>query len=270
MVDVPLLQIDGLDVTLQTTDPAENNDAGTGTEARAGSPRPPRNLSGISLTIGHGEFHAIVGPPGSGRSALAAVLLGSPRHRVTAGRILFRGDDITTWATDSRARAGLFLAFRHPQEIAGVTILSLLGQALGARRGNQLDLPGINQALLGWMERLGIDPELVGQAVNHGLPPVERRRHELLQVAMLEPDLVVLDGLDAELDDDLIGAIADGIRAVRAERPSLGTLAITHCQRLLDHPQPDQVHVMVGGRIVASGGPELASRLETEGYESFT
>lgn len=257
MADAPLLQLDGLSVT-----------AANGAE--------PNPIDGLSLTIERGELHAIIGSAESGRSALAATLLGSSEYRVTAGSILLRGDDITTWATDVRARAGLFLAFGRPQGISGTTILGLLHRAMAANRGVEVDVSGLRHALIEWTERLAIEPSTLERDVNQGSSLAEKQRNEILQAAILEPDLLIVDDPDpsagadveARADDDAVEAMATTIRTVRGQRPTLGTLAITHCQRLLDHLEPDHVHSMVGGRIVASGGPELAVQLETEGYGS--
>jgi Fe-S cluster assembly ATP-binding protein len=253
----PLFEIDDLHVTSAATggDPAEDV------------------LRGVSLTVWPGEVHAVVGPDGSDASALAPILLGSPRHRVTRGRIRLRGDDITDWGTDVRAKAGLFLAFREPREIGGVSLLTLLGQAIGARTGPErsvIELRGtVNRAATEWADRLAIDPSSVERHVNVGASAPERRRNEILQLAVLEPVMAVLDETDPDLDSEALATMAAAVAAVRAERPSLGTLAIARDQRLVDHLQPDRVHVLVDGRIVASGGPELARRLENEGYESI-
>ncbi len=226
-------------------------------------------LKGVSLTVEPGEVHALMGPNGSGKSTLATVLLGSPEYEVTAGRILFRGDDITDWDTDVRGKAGLFLAFQYPQEIAGVSILNFLRQALSARKGIEMSVLELRLSLMEWMDRLGIDPSFMERYVNEGFSGGEKKRNEVLQMAVLEPEMAVLDETDSGLDIDALRTVATGVQAVRSERPTLGTLAITHYQRLLEHLQPDHVHVLIDGRIVASGGMELAERLNSDGYESF-
>jgi Fe-S cluster assembly ATP-binding protein len=226
-------------------------------------------LKGVSLTVRAGEVHALMGPNGSGKSTLASALLGSPEYEVTSGRIIFKGDDITSWGPDVRGKSGLFLAFQYPQEIAGVSVLNFLRQALSARKGIEMSVLELRLALMEWMDKLGMDPAFMSRYVNEGFSGGEKKRNEVLQMAVLEPDMAVLDETDSGLDIDALVAVANGVQAIRAERPDLGILAITHYQRLLDHLRPDVVHVLYDGRIVASGGPELAHQLEREGYESF-
>ena len=253
MDDAPLFQIEDLHVST----PATETEPGI------------EILKGVSLTVNQGEVHALMGPNGSGKSTLATMLMGSPEYEVTSGTIRFKGDDITDWDTDVRAKVGLFLAFQYPQEIAGVSILNFLRQALSARKGIEMSVLELRLSLMEWMEKLDIDQSFMGRYVNEGFSGGEKKRNEVLQMAVLEPEMAVLDETDSGLDIDALKAVATGVQAVRAERPKLGTLAITHYQRLLEHLQPDHVHVLVDGRIVASGGPELALKLETEGYESF-
>ncbi|MCP4225658.1 MAG: Fe-S cluster assembly ATPase SufC [Actinomycetia bacterium] len=226
-------------------------------------------LKGVSLTVGVGEIHALMGPNGSGKSTLASALLGSPDYEVTSGAIRFNGDDITDWAVDVRGKAGLFLAFQYPQEIAGVSVLNFLRQALSARKGIEMSVLELRLSLMEWMEKLGMDNSFMERYVNEGFSGGEKKRNEILQMAVLEPEMAILDETDSGLDIDALVAVAQGVQAVRAERPELGLLAITHYQRLLDHLKPDRVHVLYDGRIVASGGPELALQLERDGYESF-
>ncbi len=253
MADAPLFEIENLHVATPDTDQEP------GVEI----------LKGVSLTVNAGEVHALMGPNGSGKSTLATVLLGSPEYEVTEGTIRFQGDDITEWDTDVRGKAGMFLAFQYPQEIAGVSILNFLRQALSARKGIEMSVLELRLSLMEWMEKLGIDQSFMERYVNEGFSGGEKKRNEILQMAVLEPEMAVLDETDSGLDIDALKVVATGVQAVRAERPTLGTLAITHYQRLLDHLQPDHVHVLIDGRIVASGGPELAAKLETDGYESF-
>ncbi len=253
MTDAPLFEIDDLHVSTPDTD------LEPGVEI----------LKGVSLTVRAGEVHALMGPNGSGKSTLATALLGSPEYEVTSGTIRFQGDDITEWDTDVRGKAGLFLAFQYPQEIAGVSILNFLRQALSARKGIEMSVLELRLSLMEWMDKLDIDPSFMERYVNEGFSGGEKKRNEVLQMAVLEPEMAILDETDSGLDIDALRTVATGVQAVRAERPNLGTLAITHYQRLLEHLQPDHVHVLVDGRIVASGGPELARQLETEGYESF-
>jgi Fe-S cluster assembly ATP-binding protein len=234
-----------------------------------GDPSAAPILQGVDLTVGAGEVHALMGPNGSGKSTLASTLLGNPDYEVTAGSIRYKGDDITSWDTDVRGKAGIFLAFQYPQTIPGVSVLNFLRQALSARKGIDLSVLELRLAIMEWMERLDMDPSFLDRHLNDGFSGGEKKRNEILQMAILEPDLAVLDETDSGLDIDALKVVASGVHQVRDERPALGVLAITHYQRLLDHLQPDVVHVLVDGRIVASGGPELAHQLEAEGYESF-
>ena len=227
-------------------------------------------LKGVSLTVHPGEIHALMGPNGSGKSTLANTLLGSPEYSVTSGRLLFKGDDITDWPTDVRGKAGIFLAFQYPQEIAGVPVRSFLQQALAARKGIE-DLSALETrlAIMDWMGRLDMDPAFADRYLNEGFSGGEKKRNEILQMAILEPDLAILDETDSGLDIDALRIVANGVNEVRKDRPELGVVLITHYQRILDLLTPDRVHILFEGRIVESGGPELAERLEREGYESF-
>jgi Fe-S cluster assembly ATP-binding protein len=226
-------------------------------------------LKGIDLTVGSGEVHALMGPNGSGKSTLASVLLGSPEYVVTAGSIRFRGEDITEWPTDVRGKAGIFLAFQYPQEIAGVSVLNFLRQSLSARKGIDFSVLELRLSIMEWMERLDMDQSFAERYVNEGFSGGEKKRNEILQMAILEPEMAILDETDSGLDIDALRVVATGVQEVRRDRPELGVLAITHYQRLLDELRPDQVHVIVDGRIVESGGPDLSGRLESEGYERF-
>jgi len=226
-------------------------------------------LRGVDLTIGAGEVHALMGPNGSGKSTLASTLLGSPEYIVTGGRISLHGDDITDWDTDVRAKAGMFLAFQYPQEIAGVSVLNFLRQALSARKGIDLSMLELRLSIMEWMERLQMDPSFADRYLNEGFSGGEKKRNEILQMAILEPELAILDETDSGLDIDALRVVAQGVREVRSARPELGVLAITHYQRLLHELQPDHVHILIDGRIVASGGMELAEQLERDGYEAF-
>src|SRR5687768_8398750 len=211
-----------------------------------------------------------MGPNGSGKSTLASTLLGSPEYEVTSGRILYKGEDITDWPTDVRAKAGMFLAFQYPQEIAGVPVRSFLQQALAARKGIE-DLSALETrlAIMDWMQRLDMDPGFADRYLNEGFSGGEKKRNEVLQMAILEPDLAVLDETDSGLDIDALKVVARGVQEVRHDRPDLGVVLITHYQRQLEHLTPDRVHILVDGRIAESGGPELAERLEREGYEAW-
>jgi len=235
----------------------------------SGAPTPDEILKGIDLAVAPGEVHAIMGPNGSGKSTLGTTLLGSPEYEVTAGSIVFRGDDVTEWPTEERAKAGMFLAFQYPQEIPGVSVIQFLRQAKSARAGLDLSVLELRLAAMEWMERLGMDSSFVDRYLNEGFSGGEKKRNEILQMAILEPELAILDETDSGLDIDALRIVAKGIAEVRAERPEMGVVLITHYQRLLDEIRPDHVHILVDGRIVRSGGMELAEQLERDGYEAF-
>ncbi|MBK5287886.1 MAG: Fe-S cluster assembly ATPase SufC [Acidimicrobiia bacterium] len=246
--DVPALQIDDLSVE------ADGNPI----------------LRGLSLEVGAGEIHALMGPNGSGKSTLANTLLANPAYTVTHGRILFLGEDITDLPTDERAARGLFLGFQHPEAISGVSVLNFLRQALAVRKGiTDLSILEIRMALMEWTKRLGMDDQFTQRYLNEGFSGGERKRNEILQMAMMEPEFAVLDETDSGLDIDALRTVADGVNIVRESRPEMGILLITHYQRILDHLTPDVVHILLDGRIVQSGGLELAGQLEREGFDSF-
>src|SRR3954453_11162365 len=226
-------------------------------------------LKGVDLAVLPGEVHALMGPNGSGKSTLANSLLGNPDYQVTGGRILFRGDDITSWPTDVRGKSGMFLAFQYPQEIPGVSVINFLRQALSGRKGIDLSILELRLTIMEWMKRLDMDPAFGDRYLNEGFSGGEKKRNEILQMAILEPDFAVLDETDSGLDIDALKVVARGVQQVRDARPELGVLVITHYQRLLDHLTPDVVHILVDGRIVDRGGPELAERLSAEGYEAW-
>jgi Fe-S cluster assembly ATP-binding protein len=226
-------------------------------------------LRGFTLTVREGEIHAIMGPNGSGKSTLANTLLASPAYEVTSGKVFYKGEDISDISTTERAKRGIFLGFQYPQEISGVSVLQFLRQALSARKGIDLSILELRLAAMDWMKRLGMDSKFVDRHLNEGFSGGEKKRNEIMQMAMLEPDLAILDETDSGLDIDALRIVAKGIREVRAARPQLGIVLITHYQRLLDEVKPDYVHVLVDGRIVATGGMELAERLEKSGYDSF-
>jgi Fe-S cluster assembly ATP-binding protein len=245
--DPPLLEIRGLHVRVQ------------GVEI----------LHGVDLSVPAGELHALMGPNGSGKSTLAKTLMASPGYEVTQGQILYKGEDITAWPTDTRGKAGIFLAFQYPEEIAGVPLVQFLRQALSARRGTDLSVLELRLAVMEWMRKLDMDPSFGDRYLNEGFSGGEKKRNEVLQMAVLEPDLAVLDETDSGLDIDALRTVASGVRQVQGARPQLGVLLITHYQRILQHLEPGSVHLLVNGRVVASGGPELAARLEKEGYEPW-
>ncbi len=226
-------------------------------------------LKGVDLTIMAGEVHALMGPNGAGKSTLANALMGSPEITITQGSIHFRGDDITSWGADVRGKAGVFLAFQYPQEIPGVSVINFLRQALSARKGIDLSILELRLSIMEWMKRLGLDSSFADRYLNEGFSGGEKKRNEILQLAILEPAMAILDETDSGLDIDALRIVARGVQEVRQDRPELGVLAITHYQRLLDELAPDVVHILVDGRIVESGGLELATRLELEGYDSW-
>ncbi|MFQ5558259.1 MAG: Fe-S cluster assembly ATPase SufC [Acidimicrobiales bacterium] len=228
-----------------------------------------RILNGVDLAVAEGEIHALMGPNGSGKSTLANTLLASPDYLVTAGHIRFKGEDITEWPADVRAKAGLFLAFQYPQEIPGVSVRNFLTQALQARKGTEVSSIETYMAMRDWMERLEMDSAFMDRHLNEGFSGGEKKRNEILQLAVLEPEMAVLDETDSGLDIDALRVVAKGVQEVRDDRPGMGVLVITHYQRLLTRLEPDRVHVLIDGRIAESGGPELARRLEREGYERY-
>ncbi|RAV22274.1 Fe-S cluster assembly ATPase SufC [Paenibacillus contaminans] len=224
-------------------------------------------LKGLSLKINGGEVHAIMGPNGTGKSTLASALMGHPKYEVTDGSVTLDGEDVLEMAVDERARAGLFLAMQYPSEIAGVTNSDFLRSAINARRGegNEISLIKFIRQMEGKMKDLEMNTEFAHRYLNEGFSGGEKKRNEILQMMMLEPRLVILDEIDSGLDIDALRIVADGVNAIRSEER--GFLIITHYQRLLNYIKPDYVHVMMQGRIVKSGGPELAERLEAEGYD---
>ncbi|MEO0491871.1 MAG: Fe-S cluster assembly ATPase SufC [Actinomycetota bacterium] len=226
-------------------------------------------LNGVDLTVAEGEVHALMGPNGSGKSTLASVLLGSPEYEVTAGSIKFRGEDITEWDPDIRGKAGIFLAFQYPQEIPGVSVINFLRQALSARKGIDLSVLELRLAIMEWMERLEMDPSFGERYLNEGFSGGEKKRNEILQMAILEPEMAIMDETDSGLDIDALRVVASGVREVRKDRPEMGALVITHYQRLLDELNPDKVSIIVDGKVIESGGMELAEELERDGYVRF-
>jgi len=227
-------------------------------------------LRGVSFEVFEGEVHALMGPNGSGKSTLAKTLLANPAYEVTAGSIRLRGEDVTARATDERAARGLFLGFQHPEEIPGVSVLNFLRQALGARKAiPDMSVLEVRIALMEWSKRLGMDDRFMERYLNEGFSGGEKKRNEILQMALMEPDVAVLDETDSGLDIDALRTVAHGIDEIRTSRRELGILLITHYQRILEYLAPDVVHVLLDGRIVATGGTELAARIESEGFESF-
>jgi len=223
-------------------------------------------LKGVDLTVRRGEIHALMGPNGSGKSTLANVLLGHPAYQVS-GRILYKGEDITGWGPSERGRAGMFLAFQYPEEITGVSVVNFLRAALSNRTGIDYTVLELRLRVADAMKELGMDPSFANRYLNQGFSGGERKRNEVLQLAVLEPELAIMDETDSGLDIDALRTVAAGVQRVAG--PGRGFLVITHYQRLLDYLPPHVVHVFVDGRVVQSGGPDLARRIEDEGYEAF-
>jgi Fe-S cluster assembly ATP-binding protein len=228
-------------------------------------------VRGLDLKIGPGEVHAIMGPNGSGKSTLAYVLAGRPGYEITAGSVLYKGDDLLEMEPDERAAKGVFLAFQYPVEIPGVAGMTFLKTALNAQRKargeSELTTPEFIRRVKQASEKLGIDQEMLRRPVNTGFSGGEKKRNEILQMTLFEPTLAIMDETDSGLDIDALRVVAGGVNAMRA--PERSMLVITHYQRLLDYIVPDFVHVMSAGRIVRSGGKELAMELEQRGYAEY-
>lgn len=228
-------------------------------------------LRGLNLEIGKGEVHAIMGPNGTGKSTLAYTLMGHPSYKVTEGEVCFKGQNILDLEPDVRSRLGLFLAFQYPVAIPGVTMANFLRTAINSRRrafnheDKGIAIPEFRKLLRQKMELLKMDPTFAGRYLNDGFSGGEKKRAEILQMAMLTPEIAVLDETDSGLDIDALRIVSEGVNALRG--PDLGVLVITHYQRILNYIKPDYVHVMLGGRIVESGGPDLALHLEEHGYD---
>jgi Fe-S cluster assembly ATP-binding protein len=224
-------------------------------------------LNGIDLTVRQGETHALMGPNGSGKSTLSNVIMGRPGYEITAGTVDFDGEDITALTPDERAKRGLFLAMQYPTEVPGVSVVNFLRTAYQAVKGEQVSALAFRKHMKEQMDRLGIDDAMVNRYVNQGFSGGEKKRNEVLQLAVLEPRIAILDETDSGLDIDSLKLVAQGVDELVG--PELGVLLITHYQRILNYITPDRVHVMMRGRIVRSGGPELAHELEEKGYEGI-
>lgn len=228
-------------------------------------------LKGVDLTLPQGEVHAIMGPNGTGKSTLAYTLMGHPSYEVTGGEVLYDGQNVLELAPDERSRLGIFLAFQYPVAIPGVTVANFLRTAVNSRRrainpdDKGVPIPEFRKMLKSKMEMLKVDPAFAGRYLNDGFSGGEKKRAEILQMATLEPKIAILDETDSGLDIDALRVVSEGVNALRG--PNLGVLVITHYQRILNYIKPDVVHVMMDGRIVESGGPDLALHLEEHGYD---
>ncbi len=224
-------------------------------------------LRGVDLTVEPGRVHALMGPNGSGKSTLAYALAGHPRYRVTGGRVTFQGKDVLALAPDERARLGMFLAMQYPVEVPGVSVTNFLRTAINAVRGEDVPVRQFAKDLREQMSLLQMDPRFAERSLNEGFSGGEKKRHEILQMALLRPSLAILDETDSGLDIDALKVVSQGVNRLRG--PGLGVLLITHYTRILRYIAPDAVHVMTDGRVVESGGPELAEELEAKGYERW-
>lgn len=222
-------------------------------------------LNGVDLVVNRGEVHAIMGPNGSGKSTLANALMGHPRYEVTGGTVLFKGQDILGMTPDERARLGMFLAFQYPTSIPGVTMVNFLRQAVNAVRGQDVPIREFREKLMSTLKLLKMDEQFARRYVNEGFSGGEKKRAEVLQMGMLDPDLAIMDETDSGLDIDALRTVAEGVNALMT--PKLGVVLITHYQRLLNYIKPQFVHILYQGRIIQSGGPELALELEEKGYD---
>ncbi len=222
-------------------------------------------LHGVDLSVAKGETHALMGPNGSGKSTLANTIMGNPAYQITEGRILLNGEDVTEAEPDERARAGLFLAFQYPATIPGVSVANFLRTAVNAGRDEPIKVKDFGALLRENMELLKMDPAFNKRYLNEGFSGGEKKRAEILQLAMLRPQIAVLDETDSGLDIDALRVVSDGVNALRG--PDLGTLIITHYTRILRYVRPDFVHIMLDGRIVREGGADLADQLEEQGYD---
>jgi Fe-S cluster assembly ATP-binding protein len=230
---------------------------------------PRQILSGVNLTVKQGETHAIMGPNGSGKSTLAYSIAGHPRYNVTSGSVTLDGNDVLAMTVDERARAGLFLAMQYPVEVPGVSVTNFLRTAVTSVTGKAPKLRTWTKDLNAAFERLSIDPSFLQRSINEGFSGGEKKRFEVLQLELLKPKIAVLDETDSGLDVDALRVVSAGVNRVR-DAGVTGTLLITHYTRILQYIRPDYVHVFVGGKFVAEGGPELADELEAEGYEKWS
>jgi Fe-S cluster assembly ATP-binding protein len=227
-------------------------------------------LRGVDLIVNEGEVHALMGPNGAGKSTLASVIMGHPGYKITSGEILLKGENIAAWTPDQRARAGIFLAFQYPEAISGVSVIQFLRQAIAARKGlDELSVLEVRLDLAEWMDRLGIDSAFAERHLNDGFSGGERKRNEVLQMALLEPIVALLDETDSGLDIDALRVVAKGVRTVREKHPLMGAVVVTHYVKLLDEIEPDFVHILFDGQIVHSGNADLAKQIDHDGYDAW-
>ncbi len=245
MAPAPLLAVEGLRVSVE------------GTEI----------LKGVDLVVRAGETHAVMGPNGSGKSTLANVLFGHPAYRILSGTVSYKGEDITTWKPEKRGRAGMFLGFQYPEEVPGVSVVNFLRTALSNRTGTDYTVLELRLKVMEAMEELGMDGSFADRYLNEGFSGGERKRNELLQMTVLQPDLAVLDETDSGLDIDALKTVAEGVR--RLQVADRGFVIITHYQRMLEYITPDVVHVFIDGRIVETGHASLADHIEQSGYDEY-
>jgi Fe-S cluster assembly ATP-binding protein len=224
-------------------------------------------IKGMDLTIERGQIHALMGPNGSGKSTLSYVLLGHPSYKVTEGRIYYKGEDITEWTSDKRGQAGMFLGFQYPEEIPGVSVLNFLRTALSNRTGTDYTVLELRLKVAEVMKELGMDQSFADRYLNEGFSGGERKRNEVLQMTVLQPELAILDETDSGLDIDALRTVAEGVKRLHSDER--GFLIITHYQRMLDYITPDVVHIFVNGKIVETGDAALAKEIEETGYDNY-
>jgi len=251
----------------RTSDPAVLEIRGLRASVDAPTGEAKDILNGIDLTIRQGETHAVMGPNGSGKSTLANVVMGRPGYKVTSGSVVFNGEDVTRLTPDERAKRGLFLAMQYPVEVPGVSVVNFLRTAYKSVKGTDISALAFRKHMKAKMDALGVEDAMVQRYVNQGFSGGEKKKVEILQLAVLEPKIAILDETDSGLDIDSLRSVATGVSKLIG--PDLGALLITHYQRMLDYITPDHVHVMMAGRIVKQGGPELAHELEEKGYEGI-
>lgn len=215
-----------------------------------------------------GETHVLMGPNGSGKSTLSNVLLGNPQYEVTSGQIEIGDVDITHMSVDERAATGLFLAFQHPESIPGVSVTNFLRQAMAKRKNvEDFSVLEVRLAVMDWASKLGMDTQFIDRYLNEGFSGGEKKRNEVLQMALLEPEVTILDEIDSGLDIDAVAAVGEGLKIIRTQNPSMALLCITHYQRILDYMEIDRVHILIDGVITRSGGSELTQEIETRGFD---